>query len=92
VNRVILCRCLGWPLEKLYSIPQDYGSVSRVRVVTAANGARGLEVQIPGLTPSGVSGSLIPASPVGPGVPDPPSGATFRTGRRKADGARRAWP
>ncbi len=46
VNRVILCHCLGWPLDRLFSIPQDYGCVSTVRVTEAADGTRGLEVQL----------------------------------------------
>jgi broad specificity phosphatase PhoE len=52
VNRVILCHYLGWPLERLYSIPQDYACVSTVQVMTAEDGTRGLEVHIPGLAPA----------------------------------------
>ncbi len=32
VNRVLLCELLGLPLERLFSISQDYGAVNVVAV------------------------------------------------------------
>jgi alpha-ribazole phosphatase len=54
VNRVILCHCLGWPLEKLYDIPQDYGCVNRISVVIKPDGTRTMEVKTPVSSPSTV--------------------------------------
>jgi broad specificity phosphatase PhoE len=54
VNRVILCHCLGWPLEKLYEIPQDYGCVNTVSVIVKPDGSRAMEVKTPVASPSPV--------------------------------------
>lgn len=39
VNRVVLCECLGLPLEEAFSIRQDYACVNVVRVEGPAGGA-----------------------------------------------------
>ncbi len=54
VNRVILCHCLGWPLEKLYEIPQDYGCVNTISVTIKPDGSRTMEVKTPVASPSPV--------------------------------------
>lgn len=54
VNRVLLCHCLDWPLERLYEIPQDYGCVNTISVVVKPDGSRTMTVKTPAAAPSAV--------------------------------------
>jgi alpha-ribazole phosphatase len=55
VNRVILCHCLGWPLEKLFDIPQDYGCVNTISVCMKPDGTRIMDVKTAAPSPSPVA-------------------------------------
>ncbi len=44
VNRVLLCEVLGLPLDRLFSIRQDYGSVNVLSVSPVPEGARHIEL------------------------------------------------
>ncbi|OFW61645.1 MAG: alpha-ribazole phosphatase [Actinobacteria bacterium RBG_16_64_13] len=50
VNRILLCEALGLPLDKMFSINQDYGSLSLIRAIVRSDGTRAWEVtMLPGL-------------------------------------------
>jgi broad specificity phosphatase PhoE len=44
VNRVVLCEALGLPLERLFSIKQDYGCANVIRVTRLRDGSRRFDV------------------------------------------------
>ena len=44
VNRVVLCEALGLPLERLFSIKQDYGCANVIRVTRLPDGSRRFDV------------------------------------------------
>jgi alpha-ribazole phosphatase len=44
VNRVVLCEALGLPLERLFSIKQDYGWANVIRVTQLPDGGRRFDV------------------------------------------------
>lgn len=45
VNRVLLCHLLGLPLEKLFSVRQDYGAVSLIEAAVRPDGRLTAEVR-----------------------------------------------